>query len=157
MLDGTTGFLLAALLVIPTCIGLWRGDNVTSTEDPERMKRLLDRRRGNRRRATRTGKDARVNYFFLETHDPARAHAPENPESRWDRRRRDRRAEDTARGSSLLESTMMESTKIARWVPETLQPQTLSAGPEPIIEMATMTLPLRSNPSTTPPTRRDPA
>lgn len=99
MQESTTGILLAALFIIPTCAGLWRSDDDATAPDEGRMQRLLDRRVAQRRRGKHGKGAARVNYYFLE-HEPA----CNGKDTRFDRRTRGRRAEDTASGDVLLEN-----------------------------------------------------
>jgi len=103
--DHSIDILLAALLVVPTCLGLWHTEDHPPAQDGGVMKRLLERRRVQRRNVNGGGTRARVNYFFLESSHPDHATLPENPESRWDRRVRGRRAEDANPGTPIIDSS----------------------------------------------------
>ena len=123
MHEGATGLLVAALLVIPTCLGLWRNDDQPPGDDAM-LERLQERRIAHRRR-----KDAKsggpVNYIFLETIAPAAQGLPDGPSDNFDRRLRQgsagRRAEDLAPGQRLMEGTPRKQSSLD---------DTLLAGPD---------------------------
>jgi hypothetical protein len=115
MHPGTTGVLLAALLVIPTCLGLWRGDDDQSIQGGGMVKRLLERRVAQRRLGNRQKDNRGVNYYFLGIVDPAGSNPSEGSDAGYDRRMRNRRAEDAGPGSRLIEPADLNSDLIKPW------------------------------------------
>jgi hypothetical protein len=94
---GTFGIVITALLVIPTCLGLWRDDQNIKLAS---MKALLDRRKAERRMGRRPLHDPRANYHYLGPVRPAKS--PSSLNQNYDRRATDRRVEDTAYQSEPL-------------------------------------------------------
>ncbi len=102
MHEGAFGILITALLVIPTCLGLWR----EGSTNRQGILKVLERRKTDRRKSKRAMHDPRANYHYLGSIHPTQASTNTTRESQ-DRRGSERRTvnwrfEDTAYQSAPL-------------------------------------------------------
>jgi len=114
MENTTTDILFAALLIIPTCAGLWFRDNDKPPEDSSMLEHLRDRRVAQRRLGQPRNDDALVSHYLLKAGDDWQVFSTPSKEEPIDRRGRDRRAEDTRRGSHVIAATTIQDDTGAR-------------------------------------------
>lgn len=118
-----TDILFAALLIIPTCAGLWFPDNEKPSGDDSILEQLQERRIARRRLGRPRNEDALVSHYLLKAGDDWQVVSTQTNEQPIDRRSRDRRAEDTRRGSHVISARTSHPVEVAaadrRRLPET--------------------------------------
>jgi hypothetical protein len=105
----TTDILIAALLIIPTCAGLWFYDNEKPPVDDRMLEHLRERRIAQRRLGKPRKDDALVSHYLLKAGDDWQVISLHADQERVDRRGRDRRAEDSRRGSHGIAAPAIEA------------------------------------------------